>query len=279
MTCSAFQRATGQTGGGWGVNSLLPCFWQCLPVGAGGNQWFFCAVFLWIMNNLFDCCWATSIPHCVCQYGLYCGVVEGHQHFYIEMIFPELSQEVQTLLCLLNSSRGVGRPLDPRKFQRLNREQQTRVYSVENFFQFQWSKRGNLLITWDKGDKFIERGVFPTGCRAHQMVSWGWKWCESCYGLLSHLMSTELNCGRFWNNLDNLDILDSALHCHHQSTREFLLKDCCLSLQESFTHLKNLWQGALKLFWRLEMEHCTNVAMLFLWFVSFSIHLSVIRTE
>ena len=36
--------------------------------------------------------------------------VEGHQQFLRELVVPEYSQEVQSLVCLLDDGRGVGAP-------------------------------------------------------------------------------------------------------------------------------------------------------------------------
>ncbi len=55
----------------------------------------------------------------------------------------------------------------------------------------------------------------PQGTRAHWMLWWGWKWCESYAMAFSHQISTQLNTyGRFWS-----DMLDGALHHHHQNTK------------------------------------------------------------
>ncbi len=58
---------------------------------------------------LYDC--AAGKPHtdAVCEDTLY-GAAEGHQQFLCQLIFPKYSQKVQSLMCLLDGSGGIGAP-------------------------------------------------------------------------------------------------------------------------------------------------------------------------
>lgn len=49
------------------------------------------------------CCWALPVPHCdaICEDALHSDSVEGHQQFLLQVVPSEHSQEVESLLGLL----------------------------------------------------------------------------------------------------------------------------------------------------------------------------------
>lgn len=118
MTCSACQREMGQTGGGQGVNSVFFCpgnivgFLLMSSSGAQGSQWYFWVVFMTLWKAFLS---AAEQPeyHTVMQYVSKLPIMElqkATNSFTLRCFFPEHCQAAQKLLCLLNSSRGVGRP-------------------------------------------------------------------------------------------------------------------------------------------------------------------------
>ena len=59
---------------------------------------------------LCHCAAGEPHTHTVSQDSLYGATIEGHQQFFNEEVIPEYSQEVQSLLCLLDGGRGVDAP-------------------------------------------------------------------------------------------------------------------------------------------------------------------------
>ncbi len=58
------------------------------------------------------CNCAAGKPHtdALCEDALYGAAVEGHKQFLCKLIVPNNSQKVQSLMCLLDGSSGVGVP-------------------------------------------------------------------------------------------------------------------------------------------------------------------------
>lgn len=54
------------------------------------------------------CFCAVPVPHCdtICQYTLYGGAVKGHKQLLAQIVLPESSQEVKSLLCLFGYLLG-----------------------------------------------------------------------------------------------------------------------------------------------------------------------------
>lgn len=73
--------------------------WRYLPGRAEHSQWFSVLMTLWrAFPSATIACWDTM--H---QYSLDRGAIDGHQQLFFHHGFPAHSQEVQSLLCLLNN--------------------------------------------------------------------------------------------------------------------------------------------------------------------------------